>query len=165
MVTQERLRYLLTYNPTSGDFYWNVSRGRSSAGTRAGHHEKRYVGIKIDGRLYAAHRLAFLYMTGEFPPQVVDHLNGDTRDNRWNNLRLCSLTQNQHNRKVGAGKEVPFMGVHRNRNKYRSRIMADGQSYYLGTFDTPEEAHEAYLEAKRHLHPTHPVPRNDTISS
>ena len=153
MITYERLIELLTFHPDTGKFVWNKSKGRKPAGSEAGAVVGRYISIKIDGRVYAAHRLAVLYMTGKFPTDIVDNINGDSYDNRWINLRECSQSENQHNRRPSRPGKT---GTVKHHNKYKARIMSDNKSYYLGSFDTEEEAYAAYVEAKLRLHPTAP---------
>jgi hypothetical protein len=92
-----RLRELLNYAPSTGIFTWNVSRGRATAGAQAGSEDySGYVLIRVDKILYKAHRLAVLYMTGKWPECQVDHINGVEGDNRWSNLRECTVKEN-HN--------------------------------------------------------------------
>lgn len=103
MISQARLKELLTYVPETGLFYWNKKNGsRCWTGKRAGtsriNHHTTYVMIGLDKKVYAAHRLAFLYMTGTIPA-VVDHINGVGSDNRWSNLRAVTPRQNSENKK------------------------------------------------------------------
>jgi hypothetical protein len=107
-LTQDILRSLLRYNPTTGEFTWLASQYRIKAGDVAG--SKRtdgYIAIGVGGKLYKAHRLAFLYMEGEFPKDQVDHLNGIKIDNSWANLRKCTPIENMNNPvTVGKMKEL-----------------------------------------------------------
>jgi hypothetical protein len=107
----------------------------------------------VAGRFYYAHRLAFLYMTGEWPPNEVDHLNGIRDDNRWANLRLATVSLNRQNqRRPRRDNTTGYLGVMVNGAGFAARIMVDGKKFNLGTFKTPQEAHEVYLTAKRRLH-------------
>src|SRR5437879_5605760 len=100
MLTAERLKELLTYDPETGEFRWKVApNGRVRVGDIAGCVSSRgYILIGIDGALYRAHRLAFLFMTGAFPEPQVDHSNRDKADNRWLKLREANNSQNNANK-------------------------------------------------------------------
>jgi hypothetical protein len=141
-ITAAQLRELLSYDPEIGQFYWRVTRnGNCKAGALAGYLMKQgYWCIMLRGKSYLAHRLAWLYTTGEWPAQLVDHINGDKADNRFANLREASEHGNTWNRKRE--------GVHRRRNgRFGSAISPNGRRIYLGTFDTAEEARAAYRAA------------------
>ena len=102
-----------------------------------------------------AHRMAWLYMTGELPTADIDHINGIRNDNRFSNLRNVSRTVNLQNRRnAGANnKSTRIIGAYPSyANKFTSRIRVHGKDQYLGTFDTAQQAHAAYLSAKRRLH-------------
>ena len=151
--TQEILKEYFQYNPETGLFIWKIFRGGGSPkiGTIAGTpHEDGYVKIKVNGKIYAAHRLAWLYMTGAFPDQEIDHINGDGTDNRFSNLREASRTENNRNTKVRKNNTSGFKRVSKNRHgKWVAHIHAEGRQHYLGAFDTPEAAHEAYCTAAK----------------
>lgn len=156
MVTQSRVRELLRYDPRTGWFTWQIqSNGRVPAGSRAGTIKKERGNrreIKIDGKLYQASRLAFFYMTGQWPTQDMDHRNGDPEDDRWSNLREASRTQNVQNRgRFKTKKRDTPKGVswHKGIGLYCARITVNKKTIALGTFDTPEEAGDAYARAAR----------------
>ena len=156
MLTYERLREVLHYDPETGVFTWLVRTStRIKVGDVAAAADGRgYIVIGVDGVLYKSHRLAFLWMTGEWPPQFVDHINGVRDDNRWSNLRPATRSENNQNvRRARAGNRTGLLGVCRYRKRFKAQIRVDGRNLCLGTFDTPEQAHEAYLAAKRRLHP------------
>jgi hypothetical protein len=161
-LTAARLRDLLHYDPETGAFTWRFSRkGRpGKAGAVAGTVDKRfgYRYIGLDGQRHGTQRLAWLYMTGEWPSAEVDHIDGDRTNDQWNNLRDVPLRMNRENiRKARSDNtSTGFLGVRINRKngdaRYQARITVKGKEMHLGRFDTPEEAHEAYLAAKRALH-------------
>lgn len=142
-LTQARLKELLHYDPATGVFTWLVSRGRSLAGSRAGSFDAEgYRRIGIDGRDYAAHRLAFLYMVGEFPPADVDHANRTPGDNRWGNLRPATRRENVGNVGLRRDNTSGYRGVSRNRRneKWQAYGALDGLKIHLGYFDSISEA-------------------------
>lgn len=148
-LTAERLRELVDYNPETGEFVW-IARGRPAcrAGdpcgriSRQGYHE-----IGIEYRLHRANRLAWLYMTGEWPDRDVDHINRDKADNRWCNLRLATRSQNSANVALAARRNTSgFLGVtfDKSRNKWRAQIRIGGRKVNLGRFTDPVEAAKAH---------------------
>ncbi len=155
ILTAERLREVLDYNPNAGVFTHRHSHHSVRAGQVAGRLETQgYRQIRVDGRLYTAHRLAWLYTHGEWPTHNLDHRNEDKDDNRISNLRedvdgLNKQNQSQPRRDNTSG----FLGVSRNRRRWRASIRVDGHVRNLGTFDAPEKAAAVYLAAKRALHP------------
>lgn len=156
MLTQERLKEVLIYDPDTGNFIWAMNRmGPVRKGEIAGTIDNNgYVKIWIDRKQYRAQRLAFLYMAGNFP-DIADHKNGIVADNRWCNLRNLSKTANGQNiSKPRSHNKCGFLGVqkHTDYDKFVARIVIKGKEKYLGIFDTPELAHAAYLAAKRIYH-------------
>ena len=151
-LTAERLRELLHYDPETGVFTVKVATSsRSRVGGQPGNlHPYGYLKIGLDGKLHAAHRLAWLYMTDEWPTHEIDHINRVKDDNRWANLRDVPSAINQQN-KVRASKSG-LAGVSPDGHRWRSQITTGGVTKWLGRFDTPEEAHAVYVEAKRKLH-------------
>lgn len=119
-----------------------------------------YLTVRIFGRSYKAHRLAWLYMTGAWPALDVDHKNGVHDDNRWDNLREVTMSVNQQNqRKAQRGNVVGLLGVSAKRKKFSARIHLNGKTILLGVHDTPEMAHAAYLKAKREIRRLHAMSR------
>lgn len=138
MVTAEDLQKILEYKPETGDFLWRLDRGRIRAGRKAGCVESdksglKYVRIGIFGRPYRAHRLAWLYSHGSWPDGLVDHINGDTLDNRLRNLRVVTPQENQWNAKVFRGSSGAVPGVARSGNRWVARV-----SIYCDTKDDAE---------------------------
>lgn len=153
-LTAARLRELFYYSIVSGRFYRLVSRGPARAGEVAGTLVQGYLSICVDGRDYKAHRLAFLYLTGEWPTFEVDHVNGQPAENMWINLRDVTHAINRQNMRAESRTALSgFVGVTWHRGKWRASIKKGGKKRQIGRFDTPEEASAAQVAAKRQLHP------------
>jgi len=148
-----RLRACLNYNPETGVFTWIVSTGpRVHEGDVAGYIDKAdggYSRIRIDGKMYQAHRLAWFYQTGVWPPHQIDHINMDRTDNRWANLRIATQTQNMENRGALATNTSGFKGAHwhKHARKWRAQITVNGKKHHLGHRNTREEAAALYAAA------------------
>jgi len=156
-LTADYLRKILHYAPDTGLFTWRVSPRRNiSCGQLAGSfNSDGYLQISIHNRSYKAHRLAWLYTFDRWPICEIDHINGDKSDNRIENLRDVSRNENQHNtRRARAHNASGFLGVglHKQTGKWRARIRVNKNLTHIGLFNTPEEAHQAYIVAKRKLH-------------
>lgn len=154
-LTADRLRELLHYDPATGVFTWKIGRqGAAGAGAVAGDINKRgYRRICVDYGRYMANVLAWLYMTGEWPEHDVDHRNNVRDDNRWENLRQVTRgVNNQNQHRPHRGNKSGFLGVSPNRKGWAASINVDGVKTHLGTYPTPEAAHDAYLFAKRRMH-------------
>jgi HNH endonuclease len=153
-ITQARLHEILRYDPETGEFCWRVRLSRASQiGAVAGTVSLRYRCIRIDGRNYTAHQLAWFYVTGEWATSLVDHRDGDPINNRWDNLRLATRSQNSANRRRNRNNRSGFKGViwDRRHGGWLARIGKDGRTYYLGRYATAEEAHAAYVAKAREL--------------
>lgn len=156
-LTQERLKEVLHYDPETGDWTWLVRKAnRIYAGSKAGGVDtsEGYYKIGVDGRVHKAHRLAFLYMTGEYPKSQVDHINGEKSDNRWGNLREASPSENLRNVGAYSSNVSGLKGVsyRPKADMYLSRITVDGVTHYLGWFSCPREASHAYNKAAIQFH-------------
>lgn len=139
---------LLRYDAETGQFSWIA--GRLSGRTSGSKNGQGYLNIKINGRVYLAHRLAWLAITGCWPDSEIDHINGAKADNRAINLRQATRYQNAQNvmRRAGAS----FKGVAKIKTGWQAAIKANGKSLYLGVYPTAEAAHAAYCNASRDLH-------------
>lgn len=146
LLSAEHLRAVLKYDPLTGIFIWcdcpwprrhNGKQAGAPRGARG-----NYIRIAIDGTRYYAHRLAWLYMTGEWPEGQLDHADGDVQNNAWHNLRIASPSQNAANRRP-ADRPLP-KGVTEMTRGYLASITVDYQSIKLGCFKTPAEAHAVY---------------------
>lgn len=153
MITAEQLRELLSYDPETGIFKWRNSGHGRRANLIAGRVNTRGVHqICIDYRKYASHRLAWLYMYGEWPKEVIDHRNRIPADNRLLNLRKATRADNARNRKRPITNKCGYKGVYRNSpGTWRAQIKVDGVQHVLGWFKTPEEGHAAYCAAASRL--------------
>lgn len=148
---QDTLKSLLHYDPETGHFTWlQMARPNVSAlvGTRAGRvDETGYRRIKCAGGMYRAHSLAWFYMTGDWPPNEMDHVNRDRDDNRWSNLRLATRSENMRNTRTYRNNSSGQRGVLPKGKKWIARIDVEKRAIWLGTFGTFEAAQEAYLKA------------------
>jgi hypothetical protein len=154
MITQERLRELAHYCPETGQFTHLQSKGRKRAGDIAGSLRRDgYVYVMFDGHRTMAHRFAWLYMTGEWPAQEIDHLDGNKANNTFVNLRQVSRRTNTENQRNAKRTSITgLLGVRSHGRKFVSTITSHGERHYLGSFNTAIKAHEAYLQAKRRMH-------------
>ena len=157
--THAELKAKLLYSKRTGLFTWKVRTGaRGLKATVAGHVHKDsgYRTIKTGGRHYRAARLAWFYVTGQWPTHDIDHKNGIRSDDRFRNLRDVPTYVNvQNERKARSNNQHKVLGVlpSRTKGKFVARIgLPDGTKKWLGTFSTVEQAGSAYLVAKRQLH-------------
>ncbi len=157
-LTAERLMAALHYDPATGVFTRLVRSSNALAGDVAGGvTSSGYRYISVYGRQYAAHRLAWLYTHGDWPLGEIDHINGVKTDNRISNLRDCSTSENQQNRRRAQSNNLSsgLLGVtfHKQVNRWSANISLKGKHNHLGLFDNPEKAHVAYIKAKADFHP------------
>ena len=147
-ITQEELKELLHYDPETGDFTWLQDRSdKVKAGHVAGGKGTNYKRICINYKTHQAHRLAFLYMTGEFPPHMVDHIDGNAANNAWSNLRLATAKQNATNKAMQSNNTSGHVGVYK--PKGRNHWVAQIHGKHLASCPTFEEAKEAYTQAAK----------------
>ena len=154
MLTLERLREVLSYNPITGIFVWRLRMGqRGKIGNRAGANcPGEYRSIRIDGILYLEHRLAWFYVYGELPPEGdLDHKNMIKSENWIENLRPASRSQNKMNQLVRADSVLGVKGVSLDGRRFRARIFKDGKYILIGSFETVGEASAAYAAAAGRL--------------
>ena len=150
MITLNELKQKIYYNPDDGSFTRILKDGSTGRTNK----KKNYAGIRISGKSYPAHRLAWLYMTGEWPSKFIDHINRDPSDNRWCNLREASYAENNRNKSIGTDNTSGYKGVnwHKHKNKWRSEIKVNKKVIHLGYYDNKEEAAEAYIQAAKKYH-------------
>jgi hypothetical protein len=146
-VTQERLKEIFDY--IDGHFVCKIPRSILKIGDVVGTQRKDgYVEICIDKKIYLVHRLVFMFFNGYFPKEI-DHINNIRNDNRIENLREVTHTQNQWNHAKRKNNTSGFKGVDFNKqnNKWRAQIRQNSKKLHLGLFLTPEEAYQAYCKA------------------
>ena len=148
-LTQERLKEVLQYFPTTGRFRWRVGQGTKGPRREAGTPHSGYYRIGVDGVHHYSHRLAWLYVHGEHPTGEIDHKNGNPADNRIANLRHLPHPENVWH--AVTRKMSGATGVYRRGRRWHARITVNGRPYYLGTYDTRKEASAAYRCAVRLL--------------
>lgn len=155
MITQSQLKEILHYDPETGQFTWRVAtRGRIKAGGIAGSNNgSGYIRITVDNNQYFAHRLAWFWMTGSWPIGNIDHRDRDRANNAWGNLREATQSQNMANTTTQRTNSLGLKGVYLvSPGRYRAQIRVQGKNHNLGRFDTPEEAHAAYVTAAKKYH-------------
>jgi hypothetical protein len=152
-----QVQSIFNYDQHSGVFYWKINAGTNKTmGNPAGCVNRTgYVQLKVAGKLFLAHRLAWLVSTGQDPVGLqIDHINGIKIDNRLCNLRLATNSQNSCNKKLSRRNTSGYKGVSYSKQgqKWRADIRINGKQTLIGLFDTPELAHMAYCEAAAELH-------------
>lgn len=154
-LTADRLREIIDYDADSGVFTWRIPRPKIRVGEVAGGIDSYgYWCIRTHGGLYGAHILAWLYMTGDWPSEDIDHRDTDRSNNRWNNLREASRAQNLRNARAHRDGTSGFKGVcwSKQKSKWLAKICVNYKQINLGLFDTPENAHAAYVSASKKFH-------------
>lgn len=151
--TENYIKNVLLYNPETGEFLWKYRNdaldmwNKTWAGKAAGTSGDKYLKIGLLGKIHAAHRLAWLYMTGEWPKGEIDHINGNKFDNRWDNIRESTKSQNQCNRTMTRKNTSGYKGVCMVRGRWMAQIKVRNKHFYLGYFAKPEDAYVAYCSA------------------
>ena len=141
ILTQEEVKSKFIYSADTGLFH-SITLTR-----QVGHINKNgYIRLKINRIEYKAHRLAWLYVTGEMPDLCIDHINGIKNDNRFVNLRLATLSENNYNSGLKPNNTSGFKGISLNKNtgKWIAQASINNKNKYLGSFNTPEEASKSY---------------------
>lgn len=154
-VESDIIKKYVEYNSISGEFYWiKSSNSRILVGSKVGYYtENGYLRTRISGKNYLLHRLAWFMIYGKFPEFYIDHIDGNRSNNRIENLRDATLFVNGQNRKkANKTNKLGVLGVSKIDNGYQAEIQENNKRVYIGYFKTVDEAHEAYLKAKRKLH-------------
>jgi len=159
ILTAQRLRDALDYNGSTGQFTRRLRTAqRHHVGDRADFLItsggcKGYLRVTIDSIRYLAHRLAWFHAYGVWPLHEIDHINGNPADNRIMNLRdVLGRINIQNMRRPRINNKCGYLGVSAHQGKWRSRIQIEGKVIEIGSFNTPLDAHLAYLIAKRKIH-------------
>lgn len=147
-----RAREAFHYDSATGEFTRLI---RTANRTRVGQvvnskNNHGYIVLRIDGRQYVAHRVAWLYVTGEWPRYEIDHADMDRSNNRWSNLREATKSQNAanaHHRNPKSGLKGAYW--RKEIRKYAAKIWEGDKLRHLGVFNTAEEAHAAYCAAAK----------------
>lgn len=151
----EMSQYIL-YNPETGVIRrarTSGTKGQFKAGEIAGSlNSQGYWSVKINGRTYSAHRIAWAIIKGKWPEFEMDHVNGNRGDNRWSNLRECTKSQNQWNTGLNRKNSSGFKGVFKHKDQWRACIAHNKKRMHLGLFSTPELAGAAYIKKQAELH-------------
>jgi hypothetical protein len=156
-LTQEELKKNVSYDPETGIFARLIAcHGKVKIGDIVNKPDQGYYKISVNSKVYLAHRLAWLYMTGSFPTGSIDHIDGIKTNNKWSNLRDVTRRTNAQNVSTARADNVTgLLGAHYRKedDRYSSCIqISNGSKIYLGIFDSAEEAHSTYMEAKRKYH-------------
>jgi hypothetical protein len=155
MLDAETLRKTFSYDPETGHFYWLKRRNGVIKGRPAGYvSPDGYITIRINRILYKAHRLAWLYIHGIWPSDLIDHINNDPSDNRLSNLREATHSQNLANVPNWGKNTSGLKGVSwcSHRKKWKAQVRLNNKRKTVGLFDTKEEAFIAYCKAASEMH-------------
>lgn len=158
-LSQSELKELLHYDEETGVFTRKKDlRGGFYAGEVAGSIDPSgYIRISVKNKPHWAHRLAWLYIYGDFPSGIIDHINREKSDNRISNLRVVSGSENHENKIIAQKSNVTsgLRGVHwvAKTSKWRAQIQSKRKTIHIGYFDCKHEAYDAYLIAKANIHP------------
>jgi hypothetical protein len=168
IVSIDRLRLVLSYDKTTGVFERLIKVNRNSViGEEVGsvNRVNGYRYIRIDGRAYLHHRLAWFYVHGQWPDDQIDHIDGNRLNNSVVNLRPASSKQNRENRELSTSNKTGYRGVfyRKDKDKYRASVKHNGKSQHLGYFNTAEEAAVVAKNARARLF-THDHGRGDTFA-
>lgn len=158
-LTAQRVRELLDYDPKTGAFKWRKNRrGVSALETVGTVIADGYLRITVDRHKYLAHRLAWLFVFGQWPDGEIDHINRNPGDNRIANLREATPSENKQNSRTYRNSSSGFRGVSycKARRCWHARIKVNNKRRFVGSFDTPDAAFDAYCEAAGVVHTRNP---------
>lgn len=165
--TQAQIKEILHYDTETGVFRWRFARSNVKPWSVAGcKKDSGYIDIKLNKNTYKAHRLAWVYMIGASPLNVIDHINGNKSDNKWSNLRETTNKQNLENQTLKKDNTSGFRGVSwsKKHNKWRAYVMNNYKYIHVGIFITPEEAAKAAATKRNELF-THDTGRDNSAKN
>jgi hypothetical protein len=156
-LTAQRLREVVVYDELTGEFRWRGYRsGLSTYAKPVGwvNPDKGRRIVRIDGHTYRASRLAWLYVFGVWPSHEVDHIDGNKLNDAIANLRDVPRLLNEHNKKKANRRKRggSMRGATVYGDRWQAIIRAEGTVHRLGVFASEQQAHAAYMAAKRRLH-------------
>jgi hypothetical protein len=157
-ISDQELMGVLRYDRDTGIIYWAIRSGRSKPGNVAGTVKTDgYIQIRACGGQHYAHRIAWLFEHGKWPDGHIDHIDGDPTNNRISNLRDVSIGMNMENQRHAhvSNKSSGLLGVSfdKQTGRWMAKISVSNKTKNLGRFSDQNKAHEAYVAAKRQLHP------------
>lgn len=155
ILTHEYLKSILHYSVITGQFYWLKSISKKiKVGKTAGCFSDGYRRIRINGKDYQSHRLAWFWVTGEWTEYEIDHKNGIPDANYWLNLREVTHSQNMCNTSTRIDSTSGYKGVywHKARQTWMAHIKLNGKNKHIGRYETAELAHQARLKVEKELH-------------
>lgn len=153
--SKQELEVFLEYDAKNGVFYRKKTNNKYRVGEVMGCQKANgYVYVGVFKKHILAHRLVWFFEHGVWPSQVLDHIDGNKANNRIENLRLATYSQNSINRPVMSNSKTQLKGVwfNKKKNRYRAVIKCNHQRIHIGMFKTPEEAHAAYVAKAKELH-------------
>jgi hypothetical protein len=167
MITQKELKERLHYDPATGIFtcVYVIKQYSRNIGDQVGSLTNHgYLCTSINKKVYKCHRLAWLYMTGDFPKNFIDHIDGNPSNNAWANLREATPKQNQENVHLRKDNKSGFKGVawHKASKKWSASLAHNKKHIWLGVYETPEEA-ALVVKLKRAELFTHDVGRDQAM--
>lgn len=160
IINCEQVHRLFVVDEVAGRFFWKIPPrthprllGKEAGSIKKTHSGKLYWMIKIGGTIFNRSRLMYLHIHGRFPYPCVDHVNGNSLDDRPDNLREATITENAWNHKFRARRIDLPMGVRliQSSGRYQARISCNKKQIHIGAYDTPEEAHAAYVSKRKEL--------------
>ena len=155
MLTQARLKELIVYDPETGLVAQKPRKGVSDTSFKSGaDHNRGYKQIGVAKKVHLVHRLAWLYMTGEWPANDVDHINGDRADNRWANLRQATSAENKCNSRMRSDNTSGVKGIswEAKANRWRAEIWHEGKKHYVGVSKNIDELLPKLEARRKELH-------------